>query len=56
MLQQLKALTGDPQEACESLKDLNEFGGNGFHGFLIAVYKKIRRTKRSICSTTSSCF
>jgi RNA-dependent RNA polymerase len=41
MLRQLKALTGNAQEACESLRYLNEFGGNGFHGFLIAYLRRL---------------
>lgn len=41
MLQQLKALTGNARDACRSLKDLNEFGGNGYHTFLIAYLKKL---------------
>jgi RNA-dependent RNA polymerase len=45
MLKQLSALTEDPQEAIKALKDLNEFGGNGFHGFLIAYMKKLDKYK-----------
>lgn len=41
MLQQLKALTGTSKEACQALKDLNEFGGNGHNIFLIAYLKKL---------------
>lgn len=41
MLEQLKALTGNAREACTALKELNEFGGNGFHLFMIAYLKKL---------------
>jgi RNA-dependent RNA polymerase len=45
MLQQLKALTGNPQQACESLRDLNEFGGNGYHKFLIEYLPRLGARK-----------
>ncbi|CAF3432324.1 unnamed protein product [Rotaria sp. Silwood1] len=45
MLQQLKALTENWQKACESLKELNEFGGNGYHGFLIEYLKRLHERK-----------
>ncbi|CAF3656841.1 unnamed protein product [Rotaria sordida] len=45
MLQQLKALTENSHKACESLKELNEFGGHGYHGFLIAYLKSLGERK-----------
>jgi RNA-dependent RNA polymerase len=45
MLQQLQGLTGNAREACKSLKDLNEFGGNGHHGFLIAYLQRLGERK-----------
>ncbi len=45
MLKQLTALTEDPQEAIKALKDLNELGGNGFHGFLIAYMRQLGQHK-----------
>ncbi len=45
MLERLLALTGDPRKACESLKEFNEFGGNGCHAFLIDYLKKLRKHK-----------
>ncbi|CAF3855780.1 unnamed protein product, partial [Rotaria sp. Silwood1] len=45
MLQQLKELTGTPEKACQSLKDLNEFGGNGCHLFLIDYLRKLGKEK-----------
>ncbi|CAF4541298.1 unnamed protein product, partial [Rotaria sp. Silwood2] len=45
MLEQLKALTENYREACESLKGLNEFGGNGYHRFLIEYLKRLRERK-----------
>jgi hypothetical protein len=45
MLRQLKALTGNSQEACHALKDLNEFGGNGCHTFLIAYLRELGERK-----------
>ena len=48
MLQRLLALTGDPRKACESLRDLNEFGGNGCHAFLIDYLKKLGKQKEPL--------
>lgn len=45
MLEQLADLTKDPQNAIRSLKDLNEFGGNGFHAFLIAYLRRLGQFK-----------
>jgi hypothetical protein len=45
MLQQLTALTGNPHKAREALKDLNEFGGNGCHAFLIDYLKTLGKHK-----------
>lgn len=45
MLQQVNALTGNAREACESLKELNEFGGNGCHGFLLAYLRRLGERK-----------
>ena len=56
MLKQLSALTQNPREAIRSLKDLNEFGGNGFHAFLIAYMRKLEQVQRSIRLATSPCY
>ena len=45
MFQQLSVLTGDPHEAIRALKDLTEYGGNGFHMFLIAYIRRLGRCK-----------
>ena len=45
MLKKVSALTEDPLDAIKALKDLNEFGGNGFHGFLIAYIRKLGQRK-----------
>ena len=45
MLKQLEALTEDFQAACKSLKELTEFGGNGYNGFLIAYLKSLHNQK-----------
>lgn len=45
MLTQLSALTGNHLEAIQALKELNEFGGNGFHPFLIAYMKRLGQFK-----------
>ncbi|CAF1676730.1 unnamed protein product [Rotaria magnacalcarata] len=45
MLQQLKALTGNSYEALGAIKELNEFGGNGCHAFLIAYLKSLGEQK-----------
>jgi len=45
MWDQSKALTEDPKAACESLKDLGEFGGNGYHAFLIALLTAFGKRK-----------
>ncbi|CAF2105210.1 unnamed protein product [Rotaria magnacalcarata] len=45
MLQQLKALTGNSYEAQEAIKELNEFGGNGYLAFLIAYLKSLGEKK-----------
>ena len=41
MLEQLSALTEGSFKGARALKELNEFGGNGFHPFLIAYMKKL---------------
>jgi RNA-dependent RNA polymerase len=45
MLERSLALTGDPRKARESLKDLNEFGGNGCHAFLLDYLKILGKRK-----------
>lgn len=45
MLQRLMALTGEPDKACASLMDLNEFGGNGCLVFLMKYIEKLRNKK-----------
>ena len=45
MLEQLLDLTRNPEDAIQSLKYLNEFGGNGFHTFLIAYLRRLGQYK-----------
>lgn len=45
MLEQLSALMLGPVEAIRALKELNEFGGNGFHPFLIAYMRRLGQFK-----------
>jgi RNA-dependent RNA polymerase len=45
MLERSMALTGDPRKAYRSIKDLNEFGGNGCHAFLMDYLKKLKKQK-----------
>ena len=45
MLERSLALTQEPKKAYEALRDLNEFGGNGFHTFLIDVLSKLGKHK-----------
>jgi RNA-dependent RNA polymerase len=45
MLQRLSLLTEDPHQACETLRELNEFGGNGCHAFLIDYLRRLGKQK-----------
>jgi RNA-dependent RNA polymerase len=45
MLDRSLALTQEPKKACEALRDLNEFGGNGCHAFLIDFLSKLSKYK-----------
>ncbi|UJR27682.1 hypothetical protein I4U23_008960 [Adineta vaga] len=45
MLEQMKALTGNAKDACKAIKDLNEFGGNGYHAFLIDYLNRLGERK-----------
>lgn len=45
MLEQLSLLTKNSQEAIQALKYLNEYGGNGFHTFLVAYLRRLGKFK-----------
>ena len=45
MLDRSLALTQEPRRACEALQDLNEFGGNGCHAFLISFLSLLGKHK-----------
>lgn len=45
MMEQLKALTDNAMEACQAIRDLNEFGGHGYHTYLIQYLSRLGERK-----------
>ena len=45
MLQQLLELADEPKKACQTLRDLSEYGRNGYHAFLIEYMNKLNNRK-----------